>query len=327
MTRLDTLRKPMLPSSHGIEIGPWRNPLAPKRDGFRTLVVDILDTEGLREKARLRNIPEAQVAGIEEVDIVGDASRLLELVRGKGVVEQFDWIVSSHNFEHLPDPIRFLRDCEGLLKPGGFVGMIIPDKRHCFDRFRPTTNIADLVHAHHDSASPTAAAFAMFALQALNTTLVLPDGTECLSWPANNNQPGHLKTRDIRAKYETLKKRLASDPVPDFVGHRWQFSPAAFELAMLDLRALDLTHLDLEEILPADDGQEFAVRLRSRQASDIGPVDYAERRSKLCRRIEDEAAAVTGHCLRLEKELAATRAELAKAQALLTRLNDSPANE
>ncbi len=42
----------------------------------------------------------------------------------------------------------------------------------------------------------------------------------------------------------------------------------------------------------------------------MGPEGYAERRSELCRRIEAEAAAVTGHCLRLEKELATTRAEL-----------------
>ncbi len=49
-------------------------------------------------------------------------------------------------------------------------------------------------------------------------------------------------------------------------------------------------------------------------------------RSELCRRIEDEAAAVTGHCLRLEKELAATRAELAEAKALIVRLDDSRAN-
>jgi hypothetical protein len=58
----------------------------------------------------------------------------------------------------------------------------------------------------------------------------------------------------------------------------------------------------------------------------MDPEGYAERRSELCRRIEDEAAAVTGHCLRLEKELAATRAELAEAKALLARLDDSRAN-
>jgi SAM-dependent methyltransferase len=273
------------------------------------------------------NAPEAQIAGIEEVDLVGDASRLHELVRGKGMVNQFDWIVSSHNFEHLPDPIRFLSDCESLLKPGGFVGMIIPDKRHCFDRFRAITSIADLVRAHLDSTSPTAAAFAMFAQQALKTTLILPGGTERRSWPTDINQPEYLRTQDIRAKYEMLKKWLSLDPVPEFIGHRWQFSPAAFELALLDLRATGLTHFALEEIVPTEGGQEFAVRLRSGTAIEMCPEDYTNRRSELCRRIEDEAAAVTGHCQRLENELAATRAELDKAQAQIARLNDSPANE
>ena len=112
--------------------------------------------------------------------------------------------------------------------------------------------------------------------------------------------------------------------MPEFVGHRWQFSPAAFELAMLDLRAIGLTDLDLEEILPADDGQEFSVRLRSSTAIEMGPEGCAKRRSELCRRIEDEAAAVTGHCLRLEKELAATRAELAKALKNMDVIKSSP---
>ena len=112
--------------------------------------------------------------------------------------------------------------------------------------------------------------------------------------------------------------------MPEFVGHRWQFSPAAFELAMLDLRAIGLTDLDLEEIVPADDGQEFAVRLRSSTAIEMCSEGYANRRSELCRRIEDEATAVTGHCLRLENELAATRAELAKALKNMDVIKISP---
>jgi hypothetical protein len=153
----------------------------------------------------------------------------------------------------------------------------------------------------------------MFAQQALKTTLVLPDGTERRSWPKDINQPEHLKTQDIRANYEMLKKWLTSDSVPEFIGHRWQFSPAAFELAMLDLRAISLTNLDLEEIVSTKNDQEFAVRLRSGTAIEMCPDDYAKRRSELCRRIEDEAATVTRHCLRLEKDLAAARADLAKA--------------
>jgi SAM-dependent methyltransferase len=327
MSRLDTIRKLMLQGSRGIEIGPWRNPIAPKRDGFQTLVIDILGTNELREKARRMNAPDAQVEGIEEVDLVGDASRLLELVRGHGVMDSFDWIVSSHNFEHLPDPIRFLSDCESLLKPGGFLGMIIPDKRQCFDRFRPSTNIADLVRAHLDSASSKAAAFAMFALQALRTTLLLPDGTECQSWKSDIKQPEQLRTQDIRAKYDLLKNWLALDPVPKFAGHRWQFSPAAFELAMLDLRAIGLANLNLEEIVLTEGGGEFAVLLRLGAAIEMSSEAYKNLRSELCRRIEDEAASVTGHCLRLENELAVTRAELAEAKSLVGRLNDSHPND
>jgi hypothetical protein len=51
MNRLDTLQKAMRWDTKGIEIGPWRNPIAPKRDGFETLVIDILGTNELREKA------------------------------------------------------------------------------------------------------------------------------------------------------------------------------------------------------------------------------------------------------------------------------------
>lgn len=328
MSRLETLRKGMLPGSRGIEIGPWLNPVAPKKVGFQALVIDFLSTDLLREKARRASVPESQISNIEEVDIVGDASCLLELVRSKGVVNQFEWIVSSHNFEHLPDPIRFLQDCESLLEPDGFLGMIIPDKRYCFDRFRSTTNIADLVRAHHDnSTSTTTAAFAMFAHQVLKATLALPDGTERRSWEAKINQPEQLKTKDIRAKYEKFKKWMQSNPVPEFIGHRWHFSPAAFELVLLDLRATGLTNLSLEAIVPWEGGQEFSVLLRSSNAVEMSPEELVKRRSELCLQIEDEAAAVTRHCIRLENRLAATCAELSEIKALLACLNDSGTNE
>ena len=35
----------------GIEIGPWHTPLAPKRDGYRSLSIDVFDTDTLRRRA------------------------------------------------------------------------------------------------------------------------------------------------------------------------------------------------------------------------------------------------------------------------------------
>ena len=143
--RFAPLRRVIHPGSLGIEIGPFLYPLAAKRDGYRTLVVDRYDSATLREKAREKGVKPAEIERIEPVDYVGDASRLLDLVRGQGFTGQVDWIVSCHNFEHLPDPIRFLRDCEALLAPGGVLAMIVPDKRACFDRFQPAATAAGIL--------------------------------------------------------------------------------------------------------------------------------------------------------------------------------------
>ena len=120
MERFRHLHTVVRKDSPGIEIGPWRHPVAPKRDGYRTTVIDILDTDQLRGMARQRDVPDCEIPLIEEVDIVGDGSNLLDLVRGRGVTERFGWIVSCHNFEHLTDPVRFLCDCEELLEPVHF---------------------------------------------------------------------------------------------------------------------------------------------------------------------------------------------------------------
>ena len=72
MDRFHHLHSVVRRESAGIEIGPWRHPVAPKRDGYRTTVIDILDTEALRAMARDRNVPAEEISLIEDVDIVGE---------------------------------------------------------------------------------------------------------------------------------------------------------------------------------------------------------------------------------------------------------------
>ena len=93
----------------GIEIAPWFAPLAPKRHGFNCLVVDVFSKDELSKRAAAdHNIPDKNVSLIEHVDIVGSATEISSLIP---VSEHgtFDYIISSHNFEHLPNPIKFLR--------------------------------------------------------------------------------------------------------------------------------------------------------------------------------------------------------------------------
>ena len=56
-------------------------------------------------------------------------------------------MISSHNFEHSPNPIRFLQGCGKVLKPGGVLSMALPDKRACFDYFRPHTTLGQWLEA------------------------------------------------------------------------------------------------------------------------------------------------------------------------------------
>ena len=53
---------------------------------------------------------------IEEVDLVGSCTHIGKLVRARGEAGKFDYIVSSRNFEHLPNPIRFLQGCAAARK-------------------------------------------------------------------------------------------------------------------------------------------------------------------------------------------------------------------
>ncbi len=40
---------------------------------------------------------------------------------------ELDYVVSSHNLEHYQDTIKTLREWKRVLKPGGILGVILPD--------------------------------------------------------------------------------------------------------------------------------------------------------------------------------------------------------
>ena len=148
MDRREAILKYTTKEQRGIEIGPWFNPIAPKRDGYRCLSLDVFDTETLRKRAvDDPNIAATSIPLIEDVDLVGSSTHLGELVRARGEAGTFDYVVSSHNFEHLPNPIRFLQGCAEALRPGGILSMAIPDRRACFDYFRPVTRLSDWIQA------------------------------------------------------------------------------------------------------------------------------------------------------------------------------------
>ena len=154
MARLDELLKYIDPKAKGVEVAPYFNPALPKSIGFDTLVLDVFDTDQLFKNATNDpHILTERIAEIETVDIVGDASNIGPMIESKGLSGQICHIVSSHNFEHLPNPIKFLRGCGAVLKPGGMLSMAVPDCRACFDCFRMPTRLGDWLSAFHANAT------------------------------------------------------------------------------------------------------------------------------------------------------------------------------
>lgn len=60
-----------------------------------------------------------------------------------------DYVLSSHVFEHFFDPIKVLNEWIRVLKPGGYIAMIIPHKDRTFDKDRDVTSLDELIKRHN----------------------------------------------------------------------------------------------------------------------------------------------------------------------------------
>lgn len=227
----------------GVEIGPYHAPLCPKRDGWMVRVLDVVDTATLRRVAAAdRNIPKG--ADIERVDIVCSAQDIaLHVPWGS-----LDFVVSSHNFEHLPNPLGFLRAVEKVLKPGGVLSMVVPDYRRCFDTFRSPTTLGDMLEAFVEKRTkPTLKQiFDTRTLTAAVSGIVSPDA-----------RPETLPLADnlTEAWSEWLHKST------DYVDVHCSFlTPPRTEAILRDAKALGIFTLDILAVTPTHT-HEFIVHL------------------------------------------------------------------
>lgn len=58
----------------------------------------------------------------------------------------YDFLLSCHMLEHSANPIRVLREWDRVLRPGGSLILLLPDKRWTFDHRRPVTTLDHLIY-------------------------------------------------------------------------------------------------------------------------------------------------------------------------------------
>ena len=274
MDRAQQLLRSLTKDARIVEVGPSFSPLAPKRDGWNTFVIDHAPRAELIEKYH-----DQTVDRIEEVDFVWTGGSIADAVP----VEQhgtFDAFIASHVIEHTTDVVTFLRAAETLLRPDGVVILAVPDKRKCFDFYRSLTGTADAIAAFLEKRNRhTVRTHIDYALN-----MALKDNGTVGAWSGRDTRPA------IPANPLTDEAQwLGAAQLPHYAdAHAWVFVPASFNLMILELSQLGYIDLRVEDSLDMD-ATEFFVWLRKGRQR-LAPDEIREQRTALMQRAIVELA-------------------------------------
>ena len=126
----------ILDGLEGLEIGPaFHNPF-----GLKTRSVGLtmeLDPQDYREQEKTQ----LEMCGtVAPIDIPGDAGNI------PVSTSSTDFILHSHVWEHLPNPLAALEEWVRVVKPGGFIYAIVPKRNAASaDEERSLTSLGELV--------------------------------------------------------------------------------------------------------------------------------------------------------------------------------------
>lgn len=239
----------------GIEYGALSRPLITREMSPGVKYVDFASRETLVKN--YVNDPNVITENIVETDIVTDGNPIDGFVDAASL----DYVVASHVFEHLPDPIRWLQSNLKLLKVGGRIGLALPDRRYCFDIAKPKSSLSDMVCAYVESR--TKPSFAQVVQHIFDTRKVVA-GDAWAGQTTASNAPLIRSPREALNGVTALYKRT------DYIdAHCWKFSDQEFFDLIGEVKALFALPMDVVAFWPTQVGQlEFFVSVEKT----AGPV-------------------------------------------------------
>jgi SAM-dependent methyltransferase len=223
----DAIRSRLDKSAKGLEFGPSFNPIARKADGFNVVVVDHASQEELRQKYQGQPV---ELDRIEVVDVVWRGQDLREELEQR----TFDYIIASHVIEHVPCLVSFLRLCQDLLNEEGKLFLLVPDKRYCFDVFRPLTSLGLVLDAWFEKRTRPSPSQVFDQIAYSGTCLGSPN------WSADTPR-SYASNGDTAAAFDAYMAARSDDAYRDV--HCWTFVPSSFRLIVSELKVLGLTAL------------------------------------------------------------------------------------
>jgi SAM-dependent methyltransferase len=227
-----------------LEIGPLDNPQLDfnSPDYFS---LDVFDKEQLIEN--YKNDPTVKKENIIQPTYIIQNSDY------SVITETFKSVFSSHSIEHMPCVVTFLDNLARLLQPDGFIYLIVPDKRYCFDYFKKETDIFDVLQMHYEE----------------NTRPRLADVLRLAAQITHNDAGAHWNGEHgsvnpellLHQHYQPILDRYKTGVYID--AHVSFFTPQSFADIIRQLKSLNLIQLDVHKIYHTVRGAlEFYVILK-----------------------------------------------------------------
>lgn len=250
------------------------SPMAPRSAGWDVTVVDHATQEELIEKYRPHST--VDLTKIEKVDFIWQSGLLHDAVP-RHLHGSFDMLIASHVIEHLPDLVGFLQSATVLLHPTrGILALAVPDKRWCFDCLKPVSTTGQLLAAHRVGSQRHGMATRF-------------DHTAYSAFDGGRTGWGHEPVKDLNLVHtldDAIGELRAWNDAPDspYVdAHAWQFTPASFELLILELGLVGLSNWRTAWVAPQP-AVEFLTHLVPGRQGFATPADRERRRLELLKR-------------------------------------------
>lgn len=169
--------------------------------------------------------------------------------------------------------IGWLQQIAEILRPGGVLSLIVPDKRYCFDVRRATTTLAQLVDAELRGIEvPT-------SQQIFDHESLFVGSVETEQLWAGVDEKALVRTDvldPLRFAWDRCREQLSSGAYYDV--HASTFTPESFIDLIEGIGALELTDFRLAALHPTPTGSfEFYVTLEK-----MGSEDAVLRRQRQC---------------------------------------------
>lgn len=275
ITRAHALRQGIQPGiSAAVEIGPLDKPVLTKPE-FCVRYLDFASTEQLAAKYA----DDPNVNTVVDVDVLWDGSNSLSDVLGD---DKVDAVVASHVFEHVPDPIGWLRNLAYALRPGGVVALAIPDKRFTFDINRRLSETSDLLDAFLRQAK--VASYAQ--IYDFHTKAIPADAA--LLWAGLVDYTGGVRGGDLdREAFQMCVDLCDGGPYID--AHCHTFTPQSFVDVIAQLSEFDVIDYTILDVIPTQRNTiEFYARLERLDPA----LTVEDRRAKQHQGIESALKAI-----------------------------------